>query len=190
MEKHGIKLGRLKTGTPPRVNKRSIDFSLTEEQPGDPGVKFSFDEEGIPRLPQVSCHITYTTEETKQIILSNLHRSPMYSGKITGIGPRYCPSIEDKMVRFSDKERHQIFLEPEGLKTQEVYVNGVSSSLPFDVQLAFIQSIPALRHAEIMRPAYAIEYDYAISGQIDASLECKQIEGLFLSRTNQRHIGI
>ncbi|WP_068471277.1 tRNA uridine-5-carboxymethylaminomethyl(34) synthesis enzyme MnmG [Candidatus Protochlamydia phocaeensis] len=181
LEKYGLKLGRLKTGTPPRVNKRSIDYSQTEEQPGEPGVKFSFDEEGLPRLPQVSCHITYTTEETKQIILSNIHRSPMYSGKIKGIGPRYCPSIEDKIVRFSDKERHQIFLEPEGLSTQEVYVNGVSSSLPFDVQLAFIHSIPALRNAEIMRPAYAIEYDYVTSGQIDFSLECKKIEGLFLA---------
>ncbi|MFI0434428.1 MAG: tRNA uridine-5-carboxymethylaminomethyl(34) synthesis enzyme MnmG [Parachlamydiaceae bacterium] len=181
LEKYGLKLGRLKTGTPPRVNKRSIDYSQTEEQPGDPGVRFSFDDEGLPRLPQISCHITYTTEATKKIILSNIHRSPMYSGKITGIGPRYCPSIEDKMVRFSDKERHQIFLEPEGLNTQEVYVNGVSSSLPFDVQLDFIRSIPALRNAEIMRPAYAIEYDYVISGQIRSSLECKNIEGLFLA---------
>lgn len=181
LEKYGLKLGRLKTGTPPRINKRSIDYSQTEEQPGDLGVKFSFDNEGLPRLPQVSCHITYTTEETKQIILSNIHRSPMYSGKITGVGPRYCPSIEDKMVRFADKERHQIFLEPEGLTTQEVYVNGVSSSLPFDVQLSFIRSIPALRYAEIMRPGYAIEYDYVISGQIQSSLECKNIEGLFLA---------
>lgn len=181
LEKYGLKLGRLKTGTPPRINKRSIDYSLTEEQPGDPGIKFSFDDEGIPRLPQVSCHITYTTEETKQIILANIHRSPMYSGKISGVGPRYCPSIEDKVVRFSDKERHQIFLEPEGLHTQEVYVNGVSSSLPFDVQLNFIRSIPALRNAEIMRPAYAIEYDYVTSGQIQSSLECKNIEGLFLA---------
>lgn len=181
LEKLGLKLGRLKTGTPPRINKRSIDYSKTEEQPGEPWVKFSFDDEGIPRLPQVSCHITYTTEETKKIILANIHRSPMYSGKITGIGPRYCPSIEDKIVRFSDKERHQIFLEPEGLNTQEVYVNGVSSSLPFDVQLQFIQSIPALRNAEIMRPAYAIEYDYVVSGQMTSSLECKKIEGLFLA---------
>lgn len=181
LEKYGIKLGRLKTGTPPRVNKRSIDYSHTEEQPGEPGIKFSYDDEGLPRLPQVSCHITYTTEETKKIILANIHRSPMYSGKITGIGPRYCPSIEDKIVRFADKERHQIFLEPEGLNTQEVYVNGVSSSLPFDVQLEFIRSIPALRNAEIMRPAYAIEYDYAVSGQISASLETKKIEGLFLA---------
>ncbi len=181
LEKYGLKLGRLKTGTPPRVNKRSIDYSYTEEQPGEPGVKFSYDDEEIPRLPQVSCHITYTTEETKKIILSNIHRSPMYSGKIKGIGPRYCPSIEDKIVRFADKERHQIFLEPEGLNTQEVYVNGVSSSLPFDVQLSFIHSIPALRNAEIMRPAYAIEYDYVVSGQLHSSLECKTIEGLFLA---------
>jgi tRNA uridine 5-carboxymethylaminomethyl modification enzyme len=181
LEHLGFQLGRLKTGTPPRINKRSIDYSLTEEQPGDPDVKFSFDDEGIPRLPQISCHITYTTEDTKKIILANIHRSPMYSGKITGIGPRYCPSIEDKIVRFSDKERHQIFLEPEGLTTEEVYVNGVSSSLPFDVQLQFIHSIPSLRNAEIMRPAYAIEYDYVISGQISASLETKRIEGLFLA---------
>lgn len=181
LERAGLVLGRLKTGTPPRINKRSIDYSLTEEQPGDPNVKFSFDDEGIPRLPQISCHITYTTQETKDIILRNIHRSPMYSGKITGIGPRYCPSIEDKVVRFSEKERHQIFLEPEGLQTQEVYVNGVSSSLPFDVQHEFIRSIPSLRNAEIMRPAYAIEYDYVVSGQIDASLECRKIEGLFLA---------
>lgn len=181
LEKYGLKLGRLKTGTPPRVNKRSIDYSLAEEQPGEPGVKFSYDDEELPRLPQVSCHIAYTTEETKQIILENIHRSPMYSGKIKGIGPRYCPSIEDKIVRFADKERHQIFLEPEGLQTLEVYVNGVSSSLPFDVQLQVIHSIPALRNAEIMRPAYAIEYDYVTSGQISSSLECKEIEGLFLA---------
>ena len=181
LERLGLKLARLKTGTPPRVNKRSIDYSLTEEQPGEDDVKFSFDDEDIKKLPQVSCHITYTTQETKEIIQANIHRSPMYSGKIQGIGPRYCPSIEDKIVRFSDKERHQVFLEPEGLTTEEVYVNGVSSSLPFDVQFAFIHSIPALRNAEIMRPAYAIEYDYVISGQIDASLECKKIEGLFLA---------
>lgn len=181
LEKLGFKLGRLKTGTPPRVNRRSIDYSLTEEQPGDERVRFSYDDEGIKRLPQISCHITYTTLETKKIILDNLHRSPMYSGTIQSIGPRYCPSIEDKVVRFADKERHQIFLEPEGLQTEEVYVNGVSSSLPFDAQLAFIRSVPALRNAEIMRPAYAIEYDYVLSGQIDASLETKRVEGLFLA---------
>lgn len=181
LEKHGLKLGRLKTGTPPRINRRSIDFSLTEEQPGDPDVRFSFDDEGIPRLPQVSCYITYTTQKTKDVILANIHRSPMYSGKITGIGPRYCPSIEDKVVRFADKERHQLFLEPEGLNTEEIYVNGISSSLPFDVQLDVIHSIPSLRNAEIMRPAYAIEYDYVVSGQMTSSLECKTIEGLFFA---------
>lgn len=181
LEKYGLTLGRLKTGTPPRINKRSIDFTHTEEQPGESGIRFSFDDEGIPRLPQIPCHITYTTDATKKIILANIHRSPMYSGKITGIGPRYCPSIEDKVVRFADKDRHQIFLEPEGLRTEEIYVNGVSSSLPFDVQMDFIRSIPALRNAEIMRPAYAIEYDYVVSGQIKASLECKTIEGLFLA---------
>jgi len=180
LEKYGLKLGRFKTGTPPRVNRRSIDYTQAEEQPGQTGVKFSYDEE-MPRLPQVSCHITYTTEETKKIVLANIHRSPMYSGKIKGVGPRYCPSIEDKIVRFTDKERHQIFLEPEGLRTEEVYVNGISSSLPFDVQLDVIHSIPALQNAEIMRPAYAIEYDYVVSGHIHSSLECKQIEGLFLA---------
>lgn len=181
LEKQGIVLGRLKTGTPPRINRRSIDFSLTEEQPGEEGVYFSFDDEGIPRLPQISCHITYTTQTTKEIISANIHRSPMYSGKIQGIGPRYCPSIEDKVIRFADKERHQVFLEPEGLHTEEIYVNGVSSSLPFDVQLAVIHSIKGLSQAEIMRPAYAIEYDYVVSGQIYPSLECKVIEGLFLA---------
>lgn len=181
LEKMGLKLGRLKTGTPPRIHRRSIDYTLTEEQPGEEGIRFSYDEEESPRLPQVSCHITYTTSETKDIIQKNLHRSAMYSGNIKGVGPRYCPSIEDKIVRFSDKERHQLFLEPEGLNTFEIYVNGISSSLPLDVQYAFIHSIPALRHAEIMRPAYAIEYDYVESGQIYPSLETKEVSGLFLA---------
>ena len=181
LEKLGLKLGRLKTGTPPRINRRSIDYSMTEEQAGDEGVRFSFDDEETPRLAQVSCHITYTTEKTKEIILANLHRSPMYSGKIKGIGTRYCPSIEDKIVRFADKERHQLFLEPEGLNTEEVYVNGISSSLPFDVQMDLIHSIPALRDAEIMRPAYAIEYDYVVSGQMSYSLECNSVSGLFFA---------
>lgn len=181
LEQFGFKLGRLKTGTPPRVNSRTIDYSLTEEQPGDKGIRFSFDDEGRKPLDQISCHITYTTQETKQIILDNIHRSPLYSGKIQGVGPRYCPSIEDKVVRFSDKERHQLFLEPEGLQTKEVYVNGISSSLPLDVQYAFIKSIPALRNAKVMRPAYAIEYDYIESGQMHSSLESKRVEGLFLA---------
>jgi tRNA uridine 5-carboxymethylaminomethyl modification enzyme len=181
LELHGFKLDRLKTGTPPRIHMQSVDLSLTEEQKGDEGVYFSFDPPTKPRLPQISCHITYTTQETKEIIQKNIHRSPMYSGKIHSVGPRYCPSIEDKVVRFSDKERHQIFLEPEGLTTQEVYVNGISSSLPFDVQYAMLRSIPALAKAEIMRPAYAIEYDYVTCGQIDYSLETKKVEGLFLA---------
>ncbi|MCE5295475.1 MAG: tRNA uridine-5-carboxymethylaminomethyl(34) synthesis enzyme MnmG [Chlamydiales bacterium] len=181
LEKNGIKLGRLKTGTPVRIHKRSVDYSLCEEQPGDEGVRFSFDEPETKQLPQVPCYITYTTLETKAIIQENLHRSPLYSGKIVGIGPRYCPSIEDKIVRFSDKDRHQLFLEPEGLTTEELYVNGVSSSLPFDVQYAFIRAIPSLRNAEIMRPGYAIEYDYITSGQMHFSLESTLISGLFFA---------
>lgn len=180
LEQYGFELKRLKTGTPPRVNKRSIDFSKTEEQKGETNVRFSYDEEEA-RLPQISCWITYTTEKTKEIIRNNLYRSPLYAGRIKGIGPRYCPSIEDKVVRFADKERHQIFLEPEGLDTEEYYINGVSSSLPFDVQLEMIHSIIGLETAEIMRPAYAIEYDYVISGQLYPTLETKKIEGLFLA---------
>lgn len=180
LEQLGFRLGRLKTGTPPRIHRRSIDFTLCEEQPGDEGVRFSYDEPG-ERMPQVSCYITYTTQRTKEIIEKNIHRSPLYAGAITGVGPRYCPSIEDKVVRFKDKERHQLFLEPEGLTTDEIYINGISSSLPFDVQLDAIRSVTGLERAEIMRPAYAIEYDYVKSGQLYASLETKQIEGLFLA---------
>ncbi len=181
LAEHGFQLGRLKTGTPPRINRRSIDFSSLEEQLPEDEIQFSFDDTPYERLPQVSCWITYTSAQTKKIIEENLHRSPLYSGKIKSIGPRYCPSIEDKIVRFADKERHQIFLEPEGLKTNEIYVNGVSSSLPFDVQLAFLCSIPGLENAEVMRPAYAIEYDYVLSGQIGATLETKTIAGLFFA---------
>ena len=180
LESLGFQLGRLKTGTPPRINRRSINFSLCEEQPGDEGVCFSYDEPE-ERMQQIPCHITYTTNETKEIIQRNLHRSPLYAGTIKGVGPRYCPSIEDKVVRFSDKERHQIFLEPEGLTTEEVYVNGISSSLPFDVQLDMIHTIIGLEKAEIMRPAYAIEYDYVKSNQVQASLETKLCKGLFFA---------
>lgn len=180
LEEHGFVLKRLKTGTPPRIHRRSIDFSKMQEQPGEDHVHFSYDNEP-KRLPQISCWITYTTPTTKEIIEKNLHRSPMYSGKIQAVGVRYCPSIEDKVVRFSDKERHQVFLEPEGLTTDEIYVNGVSSSLPFDVQNDMIHSITGLENAEIMRAAYAIEYDYVISGQMGPTLETHKVEGLFLA---------
>ncbi|GAB4187169.1 MAG: tRNA uridine-5-carboxymethylaminomethyl(34) synthesis enzyme MnmG [Simkaniaceae bacterium] len=180
LEDLGFTLQRLKTGTPPRINGRSIDFSLLEAQPGEDNIRFSFDEPQ-PQLPQVPCYITYTNQKTKEIIEKNILRSPLYSGKIQSIGPRYCPSIEDKVVRFSDKERHQIFLEPEGLQTKEYYVNGISTSLPFDVQYEMLRTIPGLENAEIVRPAYAIEYDYITSGQLHYSLETKRIEGLFLA---------
>ena len=176
----GFKLGRLKTGTPPRINKRSIDFSKLEEQPPEEGVSFSYDPEER-RLQQVSCYITYTNDATKKVVLDNLMRSPLFSGKIQGVGPRYCPSIEDKYVRFTDKERHQLFLEPEGLSTNEMYVNGFSSSLPFDVQYQALRTISGLEGVEIMRPAYAIEYDYVTSGQVSSTLEAKKIEGLYFA---------
>ncbi len=181
LESLGFRLGRLKTGTPPRINRRSIDFSQMQEQPGEEGIRFSYDEAEGPGLPQVPCHITYTNEETKKVIRENLHLSPMYSGQIKSIGPRYCPSIEDKIVRFADKERHQLFLEPEGLNTEEIYVNGISSSLPFDVQLRMLHTIQGLEKAEVMRPAYAIEYDYVKSGQLYSTLETQLIEGLFFA---------
>ncbi|MCI0381484.1 MAG: tRNA uridine-5-carboxymethylaminomethyl(34) synthesis enzyme MnmG [Chlamydiae bacterium] len=181
LEELGFSIGRLKTGTPPRISKKSIDFSKLEEQKGDTGVQFSFDPPETTPLPQISCHITYTNEKTKEIVLENLHQSPMYSGIIKGIGVRYCPSIEDKIVRFQDKERHQIFLEPEGLNTEEIYANGISSSLPFDVQLELVHSIAGLEKAEIMRPAYAIEYDFVKSGSLNSTLETKIIKGLFFA---------
>ena len=176
----GFTLGRLKTGTPPRIHRRSVDFSDMEEQPGEDDVQFSY--EKIPReLPQQSCFITYTNRETQRIAEKNLSRSAMHSGKIQSVGPRYCPSFEDKIVRFADKERHQIFLEPEGLTTEEMYVNGISTSLPFDVQLAMLRSIPSFAKVEITRPAYAIEYDYVKSGQLLPTLETKLVEGLYFA---------
>jgi len=177
----GLKLGRLKTGTPARLDAKSIDFSKTEAQYGDnPPIPFSHSTEKIEN-PQLPCYITYTNRETHRMIRENLQRSAMYSGKITGIGPRYCPSIEDKIVKFADKERHQVFLEPEGLETTEYYANGVSTSLPYDVQLCFLRTIPGLEEVEIMRPAYAIEYDFVFPTQLRHSLETKKIEGLFLA---------
>ena len=179
IRKLGVPIRRFKTGTPSRVNRRSLDFSKMEEQKGDENlVNFSFD----PHTKienKISCHITYTNALTKKIILDNLHRSPMYSGKIEGKGPRYCPSIEDKIVRFSEKERHQIFIEPCGLDTEEIYLQGLSSSLPEDVQADFVHSIPGLEHAQIMRTAYAIEYDCVDPLALKATLEFLDFEGLF-----------
>lgn len=179
LRKLRVPLRRFKTGTPSRVNARSIDFSKMEVQPGDERtVPFSF-ETKTPPENKVCCHITYTNAETKQIILDNLHRSPMYSGKIEGKGPRYCPSFEDKIVRFSDKERHQLFVEPCGLNTEEMYLQGLSSSLPEDVQLAFIHTIPGLEHAQVMRTAYAIEYDCVDPTALKATLEFHDLPGLY-----------
>ena len=177
----GLNIGRLKTGTCPRLDGRTIDYSALEVQYGDdPPPAFSFRTATIDQ-EQVACHITYTTERTHEIIRANLQRSPMYCGVIQSRGPRYCPSIEDKVARFADKQRHQIFLEPEGRDTVEVYPNGLSTSLPLDVQLAMVRSIPGLEQAELMRPGYAIEYDYADPTQLKASLESKLVPGLFLA---------
>ena len=175
----GFRIGRLKTGTCPRLDRRTIDFSILAEQPGDASpTPFAFESSGI-RQRQVSCHITYTTPATHDAVRGGLSRSAMYSGNISGRGPRYCPSIEDKVVRFAEKERHQIFLEPEGLDTVEVYPNGLSTSLPLDVQIAMVRSIPGLQDAEIMRPGYAIEYDYSDPLQLQPTLETKLVRGLF-----------
>lgn len=177
--KLNIPLRRFKTGTPSRVNRRSVDFSKTEVQEGDSTtVPFSFETKDAPQN-KVCCYITYTNEDTKKVILENLDRSPLYSGKIEGKGPRYCPSFEDKVVRFSDKERHQLFIEPCGLETEEMYLQGLSSSLPEDVQLAFIHTIPGLEHVQVMRTAYAIEYDCVDPTALKASLEFNDYPGLF-----------
>lgn len=179
LKKLDLPLRRFKTGTPSRVNRKSIDFSKMEVQEGDEHtVPFSFDTEKAPEN-KVCCHITYTNDKTKQIILDNLHRSPMYSGKIEGKGPRYCPSFEDKIVRFADKERHQLFVEPCGLETEEMYLQGLSSSLPEDVQLDFIHTIPGLENAQVMRTAYAIEYDCVDPTALKATLEFNDFEGLY-----------
>ena len=182
LKKLGFELGRLKTGTPPRLNRRSIDFSKMDIQIGDKKPSyFSFRTAPMFHVEQLPCYITYTTEKTKTIITKNLHRSPLYSGNIQGIGTRYCPSIEDKIVKFAEKERHQIFLEPEGRLTDEFYLNGASSSLPEDIQLDVVHSIIGLENAEIMRPAYAIEYDYSLPHQLHDTLETKLIEGLYFA---------
>ena len=177
----GLKMGRLKTGTPPRLHADSIDFSKTLPQYGDvPPLPFSYSTDQITN-PQLPCFVTYTNGETHRIILDNLERSPLYSGRIKGIGPRYCPSVEDKVVRFAERERHQVFLEPEGLDTKEYYANGIYTSLPYDVQVRLVRTIQGLEDAEIMRPGYAIEYDYVYPAQLKHSLETKSFEGLFLA---------
>ena len=211
----GLELGRLKTGTPPRLLRRSIDFSKTDVQPGDDPVPyfsywkedlFHVEHSGVPNIApqaqrhiegsdgkyppgsildriggQLPCHITYATDATAAIIRANLHKSPMYSGVIEGIGPRYCPSIEDKIVKFPEKERQQIFLEPEGIATDEIYVNGFSTCLPFDVQIEMVRTIIGCENAEIMRPAYAVEYDFAFPTQLYPTLETKVCRNLFLA---------
>jgi len=205
----GLELGRLKTGTPPRLLRRSIDFTKMEPQPGDEPVSyftfwkddlFHMEQSHVPapalslsqgKYPpgsvldringQLPCHITYTTQKTAEIIRQNLHKSPLYSGRIEGIGPRYCPSIEDKIVKFADKERHQIFLEPEGIATDEFYLNGCSTSLPFEVQVELVRSIIGCENAEILRPAYAVEYDFVFPTQLYPTLETKVCANLFLA---------
>ena len=179
LRRHGLELRRFKTGTPPRINRRSIDFSKMELQPGDDTVEpFSFRTEHKPYNDAV-CYLTYTNSETHRIIRENLHRSPMYDGTISGVGPRYCPSIETKIVRFADKERHQLFIEPCGLDTEEMYIQGFSSSLPEDVQIAMMRTIPGLEQAEMMRPAYAIEYECVDPTQLLPTMETKVISGLY-----------
>jgi tRNA uridine 5-carboxymethylaminomethyl modification enzyme len=174
-------MGRLKTGTTPRLDGRTLDFDAMEVQHGDdPPRRFSFYHEP-EMLEQIPCYITYTNEETHQIIRDATDRSPMFTGKIDGVGPRYCPSIEDKVVRFDDKDRHQLFIEPQGLDTQEIYPNGLSTSLPLDVQMEILKTIPGLEDAEIMRPGYAVEYDYVDPIQLDPTLELNGTAGLFLA---------
>lgn len=205
----GLELGRLKTGTPPRLLRRSIDFSKTEIQPGDePVPNFTFFREDLFHVEhnmgsglcwakksrdfppgsileriggQLPCHVTFTTEKTAKLVRDNIHKSPMYSGIIEGIGPRYCPSIEDKIIRFAEKDRHQIFLEPEGIATEEIYVNGFSTSLPYEVQIELVKTIVGCENAEIIRPAYAVEYDFVFPTQLQASLEAKVCSGLYLA---------
>jgi tRNA uridine 5-carboxymethylaminomethyl modification enzyme len=181
LEKLGFPLGRLKTGTPARLDGKTIDWTVLEEQKGDePPIPFSYMTDYI-RVPQIACYITYTNENTHEVIRENIHRSAMYSGQISGTGPRYCPSIEDKVTRFADKTRHQVFLEPEGLNDDTIYPNGISTSLPAEVQEAYIKTIPGLENVRILEPGYAIEYDYCDPRDLKASLESRRVGGLFLA---------
>jgi tRNA uridine 5-carboxymethylaminomethyl modification enzyme len=186
LKRLGLRKCRLKTGTPPRLDGRTIEWEKFEVQPGDSdptpfSARSSFAKGGTPPLRQIVCHVAHTTEETLRLIRENVHRSPMYSGQIAAVGPRYCPSIEDKIVRFPEKTRHQFFLEPEGLNTHEVYINGMSTSLPMEVQAAMVHSIPGLEHAEMLRPGYAIEYDAIDPTELDRTLQVKKFPGLFLA---------
>ncbi len=184
LNNNGIDTRRFKTGTPARINRRTIDFSKMEMQPGDDDIEyFSFEnaDKKVPLDKQQPCYLTYTNKITHDIIMKNIHRSPLYGGEIVGVGPRYCPSIEDKVVRFKDKERHQIFVEPLGENTEEMYIQGMSSSLPEDVQLALYRTVPGLEHCEFTRTAYAIEYDCIDSTNLKLSLEYKDIDGLFFA---------
>ena len=186
LKRLGLRECRLKTGTPPRLDGRTIDWEKFEEQPGDVdptpfSFRSPFAKGGEPPLRQIKCHIAHTTDETLRLIRENVHRSPMYTGQIEAIGPRYCPSIEDKIVRFPDKTRHQFFLEPEGLNTHEVYINGMSTSLPMEIQAAMVRSIPGLEHAEMLRPGYAIEYDAIDPTELDRTLKVKSFDGLYLA---------
>jgi tRNA uridine 5-carboxymethylaminomethyl modification enzyme len=175
----GFRIGRLKTGTPPRLDRRTIDYTQFEEQKGDAEPTFFSFRTRTVSLPQVSCHVGYTNERVHHLLRSNLQRSALYGGAIVGIGPRYCPSLEDKVVKFADKERHQIFLEPEGLDTDEVYLNGMSTSMPADIQQEMVRAVPGLEHARIVRSAYAIEYDFVDPTELEATLETKRVARLF-----------